>query len=106
MAASDLVISHGGSGAVIGAVDAGRAHLVLPLGADHFENADMIVERGIGATLEPLEVSASRLVDSIEALLADDAIRGTVEVASAQMAAMPSPASAVEVLERLVGDSG
>ena len=106
MATSDLVISHGGSGAMIGAVDAGLADLVLPLGADHFENADLIVERGIGAILEPHEVGASRLVDSIEALLADEAIRATVAAASAQMAAMPPPASAVEILERLVGGSG
>ena len=102
MAASDLVISHGGSGTMIGAVDAALPHLVIPLAADHFENADMIVERGIGAMLEPHDVTESRLVESIEVLLVDQVVRGAVEAASAEMAAMPSPAGTVEILEGLV----
>jgi len=106
MAASDLVISHGGSGTMIGAVDAGLPHLVVPLAADHFENADMIVERGIGAMLEPHDVIEPRLVETIRALLVDQEVGRTVRAASAEMTAMPSPASAVEILERLVDGGG
>jgi UDP:flavonoid glycosyltransferase YjiC (YdhE family) len=106
MAASDLVISHGGSGTMIGAVEAALPHLVIPLAADHFENADMIVERGIGAMLEPHDVTESRLVESIAALLVDQVVRGAVDAASTEMAAMPSPADAVEILERLVDGGG
>ncbi len=106
MATSDLVISHGGSGTTIGAVEAALPHLAIPLAADQFENADMIVERGIGAMLEPDDVSEARLVDSIAALLADEAIRSSVEAAAGELAAMPSPASSVAVLERLVDGSG
>ena len=66
----------------------------------------MIVERRIGAMLEPHDVSEACLVDSIVLLLADEAIRNSVvQAAAEESAAMPSPATTVAILERLVDGS-
>jgi len=102
LAASDLVVSHGGSGAMIGALAAGLAHLAIPLGADHFENADLIVEHGIGTIVETPDPSPTEIAERVVALLADDDTMARSRQAAAELVAMPSPTSAVALLEHLV----
>ncbi len=99
LAASDLVVSHGGSGAMIGAAAAGLPHVAIPLGADHFENADLITEIGIGSIVEPDDSSPARIAERIERVLADDDTKVRTRQAAAEIAAMPSSASAVALLE-------
>jgi len=102
LAGSDLVVSHGGSGAMIGVASTGLPHLMLPMAADHFENADMIAGRGLGAVLEPPDVSAEAVASGIAQLLDDDEVRARAEVTATEIAAMPGPDDAVGLLEQLV----
>lgn len=102
LAGSDLVLSHGGSGALIGAASAGLGHLALPMAADHFDNADLIADKGIGMALEPAEASTERIADAIAHLVDDGTTRANAQAAAADIAAMPGPDEAVPVLERLV----
>jgi hypothetical protein len=102
LAGSDLVVSHGGSGAMIGVASTGLPHLMLPMAADHFENADMIGGRGLGAVLEPPDVSAEAVASGIAQLLDDDDVRARAEVTATEIAAMPGPDDAVGLLEQLV----
>jgi hypothetical protein len=97
----DLMISHAGSGAMVGALAAGVPMLAIPQGADQFLNADAIARVGAGLQLLPPEFTAGAVRDAVRELLSD---RRFADVAQAQQAAireMPAPASVVPVLDAL-----
>jgi UDP:flavonoid glycosyltransferase YjiC (YdhE family) len=97
-----LLVSHAGSGATLGAANAGVPMLAIPQGADQFLNAERIVQVGLGLRLMPAELSALAVRSRARQLIGD---RRFVEVAKTQQAAiaqMPTPRSVVAVLEALV----
>jgi UDP:flavonoid glycosyltransferase YjiC (YdhE family) len=101
----DLLVSHAGSGAMVGALAAGVPMLAVPQGADQFVNADAIVRFGAGLRLLPAELTAVAVRDATRQLLTDP---GFADVARAEQAAireMPSPESVVPLLETLVSES-
>ena len=53
------VVTHGGSGSMLGALAHGLPLLVVPQGADQFSNADRVVAAGAGLALQPDELSPS-----------------------------------------------
>ena len=57
----DLLISHAGSGATVGALAAGVPMLAIPQGADQFFNAEAIVRVGAGLRLLPSEFTAAAI---------------------------------------------
>ena len=68
----DLVVSHGGSGTVLGALATGLPHLMLPQGADQFGNARDITALGAGRQILPADRTALSIADAARALLDDD----------------------------------
>lgn len=94
-----LMISHGGSGAMLGALGAGVPHLALPMGADHFDNAELLVRSGIGAALDPEQVSVERIVEAVHQLLSEPDTRRRAQSASDALHALPGPAEAVRIIE-------
>jgi UDP:flavonoid glycosyltransferase YjiC (YdhE family) len=93
-----LVVHHGGAGTTLGCLAAGVPQLVLPQGADQFQNAAAVVEGRAGVSLGPAELDAAAVADAAGRLLCDpDASAGTATLA-AEIAAMPSP---LEVAARL-----
>ena len=58
------MISHGGSGAMLGAIAAGVPILAIPQGADQFMNAARIVEAGLGLRILPDELGPDVRPDS------------------------------------------
>jgi UDP:flavonoid glycosyltransferase YjiC (YdhE family) len=97
-----VFINHGGSGALIGAANAGVPVLAIPQGADQFFNADVIQERGIGLRLLPDEVSPETVRDATRALVEDPAYGQTIRGLRAAIDRMPTPDDIVPLLERLV----
>lgn len=102
MTEATAVVSHGGSGAVLDAAMTGRPHLALPIGADHFDNADLLRARGMGVSLEPEEVTAERVATALRRLLDDHGIRVRARQAAAELAALPSVDHAVQDILDLV----
>lgn len=92
--ASDAVIHHGGAGSTLTALDAGLPQLILPQGADQFQNAAAVAKTGAGDTVESADLTADRVV----ALLADDAARSAAEAIAKDMAGQPTPADVVPAL--------
>jgi len=82
MARADLVICHGGSGAIMGALTAGVPMLLLPQGADQFDNTPQCVERGVARTLHPDDATASAISLEPRAMLDD----GRYHTAAAEVA--------------------
>lgn len=98
----DLLVSHAGSGATLGALGAGVPMLAVPQGADQFLNAEAITRIGAGLRLLPSELDAAAVRDTARQLLDDPRF---AEVARAEQAAigdMPAPDSVVARLEALV----
>ncbi|MFD1145576.1 glycosyltransferase [Saccharothrix hoggarensis] len=97
----DLVVSHGGSGSVIGALAHGLPTVLLPLGADQPHNADQCVRLGVGKQLDPVAVTPGDVRDAVAEVLADPGRRQAAERVRAEMLSLPEPAEAVPLLERL-----
>ncbi|WP_461124483.1 glycosyltransferase [Saccharothrix stipae] len=87
----DLVVHHGGSGTTMGSFGAGVPQLVVPQGADQFNNAAMVAEAGLGDRLVGAETTAEAITTTARRLLADEAVRDAARAMADEVAAMPSP---------------
>ncbi len=98
---ADLVVCHGGSGTVLGALGAGVPVVAAPVFADQFENAKLVVEAGAGVVVrcgpratgrsEPGFVGddVPRITEAAEAVLLDSTYRAGAGSVAAEMAEMP-----------------
>lgn len=93
------VVSHTGSGTMLGALASGLPQVCLPRGADQFANADRVRAAGAGIRLLPEEVTPESLRQAVRDVLYDDTYTLSARALQAEIAAMPGPA---EVLADLV----
>jgi UDP:flavonoid glycosyltransferase YjiC (YdhE family) len=100
---ADIVVSHAGSGSVLGALAHGRPIVLLPMGADQPWNADRCAALGVGRVLDVIRATPDDIASAIEAVLAGPAYRQAAERLAAEVAALPAPAEAVPLLARLAG---
>ena len=96
---ASAVVSHAGSGTMLGALASGLPQVCLPRGADQFANADRVQAVGAGITLLPDELTPERLRAAVTAVLDDPTYMRSAAAMQAEIAAMPSPA---EVLDDLI----
>jgi UDP:flavonoid glycosyltransferase YjiC (YdhE family) len=100
---ADLVVHHGGTGTVLGALAAGLPQLILPQGADQFANAESLSALGAAKSL----VGDAIRIDAIEAaareLLNDPTAGDIARGVAAEIAEMPPPE---QVLDELVSWAG
>ena len=97
---ADLVVSHAGSGAFLGALGAGIPQLCLPQAADQFRNADAVVRSGTGKALPPEAATVQAVGDAIHALLHEPAHRAAARAVAAEIAAMPDVDEVAALLAR------
>ena len=98
----DLVVCHGGSGSVIGALAYGLPLVVLPLGADQSHNADRVEALGAGLVLDAVDATPEDVRDAAAAVLADPSYRLAAERLADECAALPGPEHAVSLLDKIV----
>ncbi|KFU79805.1 glycosyltransferase, MGT family [Amycolatopsis lurida] len=96
---ADLVVHHGGTGTVLGALSAGLPQLVLPQGADQFVNAEALETAGAGRALTGDQVTADAVEERAKTLLDDARVREVAARARHEIAAMPAPSEVVGRLE-------
>jgi len=113
LAEADLVVCHGGSGTVFGALAAGVPLVVTPLFADQFVNGRRVADSGAGLVVEPeggdddgvrrvlADRDAPRIADAIDAVLEAASYRRNARRIAREMAAAPS---VDEVLDALLAD--
>lgn len=98
----DLVVHHGGTGNLLGALRHGLPALVLPQGADQFVNAARLAEVGAGRALEGEALTGDAVAEAVAAMLPEGSSeRHRAEELGAEMAAMPAPDEVVRVLEAM-----
>jgi len=102
----DLVISHGGSGSVIGSLAYGLPQVLIPMGADQLHNAKRGEELGFARVLDPIALTPEDIREVTSAMLADASARQSAQRIAAEIASLPGSEYAVRLLERVVQRSG
>jgi UDP:flavonoid glycosyltransferase YjiC (YdhE family) len=100
---ADVVVCHGGSGTVFGALAAGVPLVVVPLFADQSENAQRTTAAGAGRTVDADAATigpddAPRIAEAIDTVLATPSYRARAERIAAEMATTPSPEAVLDEL--------
>ena len=110
----DLVVSHGGSGSVLGALAHGLPMLVVPMGADQPDNGARVAALGLGRVLDAETVTPEQVAAEATAVLAGAGVeagagagagaghRAAALALRAAWESLPGPAEAVGMLEELV----
>jgi MGT family glycosyltransferase len=97
----DAVVSHGGSGSVLGALAHGLPMVLLPMGADQPLNAARCEELGIARAIDAPEATAAAIGEATESVLTDPGYRLRATRFADELAALPGPEEAVALLSRL-----
>lgn len=95
---ASAVVAHGGSGSTLGALAHGTPLLLVPQGADQFENAAACAAAGAAVTLPPPEQTVERLRAALEQVLEEPSYRDAAQRVATEIAAMPAPAEVAGVL--------
>jgi UDP:flavonoid glycosyltransferase YjiC (YdhE family) len=107
---ADLVVCHGGSGTVYGALAAGVPLVVTPLFADQFVNGRRVADCGAGLVVEPErgndhgtrrvlgDGDVRRIADAIQAVLGTASYRRNARRIAREMAAAPSVDEVLDAL--------
>ena len=98
----DAIVTHGGSGTVLGALAHGVPLLIVPQGADQWSNAVHVVDAGAGRRLLREELTAAAVHEAVMALLGESSYRRAASKIGDEIAAMPSATDAVVALEALL----
>jgi UDP:flavonoid glycosyltransferase YjiC (YdhE family) len=93
-----LIVTHAGSGSMLGALAHGVPLLAVPYSADQFENAAAASSAGAACVVMPDELTESAVREAAHSLLEDPSYRHAARTIAAEIAAMPS---AADVAERL-----
>lgn len=102
----DMVVTHGGSGTLMGTLSSGLPMVVIPLGADQPMNAERCAALGIGRVVIDTDVTPDSIRAAAEAVLSDAFYRAQAEQLRDEISALPGPDVAVPLLERLVEQRG
>jgi UDP:flavonoid glycosyltransferase YjiC (YdhE family) len=92
------VVSHGGSGSIFGALAHGLPMLLLPHGADQFENAAACDAAGAAHVLMPDELAGDAIRTAVVDLLDDRRYSTRSGRVADEIAAMPTPSELARTL--------
>lgn len=96
------VVSHGGSGTILGALAAGVPLVLLPQGADQFENAARCVRAGVALELQPERATAETIASALEAVRTEPSYAEAARRIQEEIAAMqPAEQVALAVEEHM-----
>jgi MGT family glycosyltransferase len=84
-----VVIHHGGSGTMFGALAHGVPQIVIPQGADNFVNGEHIERCGVGLAILPADLNPDEVQRCVCAVLGDAAFTAKAAELAREVAAMP-----------------
>jgi UDP:flavonoid glycosyltransferase YjiC (YdhE family) len=97
------VVSHAGSGSVLGTLAHGLPSVLLPMGADQPQNAARCEELGVARVLDAPRAIPATIREAVADVLSDPSYRSAAERIADEIAALPDPKHLVGAIERLVG---
>lgn len=93
------VISHGGSGTLLGTLAAGLPLVLIPQGADQFENAARCERAGAAVVLPPEEVTGDAVAAAVRLVLSEPRYAEAARVIAAEFAQMGTADEAAAAVE-------
>ena len=96
----DAVINQGGT-AIFEILAHGLPLLVLPRGANQFDNAEWCIAAGVARALLPGEVTADAVRAAVRALLDEPSYRDRARLLAREIEAMPGPEDGARLVEQL-----
>ncbi len=97
----DLVVSHAGSGSVIGALAFGVPLVLLPMGADQPLNADRCHALNVARVLDPLAARPHHLTEAANDVLHTPTYRAAARQIQQETTHLPTSDHAAALIERL-----
>jgi UDP:flavonoid glycosyltransferase YjiC (YdhE family) len=86
---ADLLVSHSGSGTMLGGLVHGVPQVALPRGTDQPENAALLVRAGAGLLVAPEDYAIGSIAAAVTKVTRDPAYRASAERVRDEIAAMP-----------------
>ena len=100
----DLVISHAGSGSVMGALAHGVPLALIPLNADQPLNAERCAALGAGRVIGTEAITPAEAREAVAAMLANPEYRRNAGRVRDEVSGLPGPEYAIALLERLAAE--
>ena len=104
LAGCDAVVSHAGSGTVIGSLAHGLPSVLLPMGADQPWNADRCVALGVSRMLDALTAAPDDVANATRTVLDRAEYRTAAAHLREEIAALPGAAYGADLLDRLAAE--
>ena len=86
---ADLLVSHSGSGTMLGGLVHGVPQVALPRGTDQPHNAALLARAGAGVVVAPQDYAATTIRAAVAEVTGDPAFRTAAERVRDEIAAMP-----------------
>lgn len=96
------VVCHGGVGSMLGPLAHGLPMVVVPLGADQYENAVALRDAGVAEVVDVADTDVESLAGAIRRALDDGARHDAAALVRAEVGAMPTAAEVVGRIETLI----
>ena len=93
-----VIVHHGGAGTTFGALAHGVPQVIVPQGADNFDNAAMCERAGMAVVLRPDEFSARTVTDSVSAVLREPRFLEAASRTADEIATMADPAEVAGIM--------
>lgn len=100
LARCTAVVSHAGSGTVLGALAAHLPQVCLPLAADQFVNAAQLARRGAGIAIVPDARDVESIRSAVEKVLSDDSYTAQAVALQGEIETMTPVRDVLTLLER------
>ena len=97
------VLSHAGSGSVLGALAHGLPMVLLPMGADQPWNGDRCAALGVARVLDPGAATPGDIAAALREVVTDPGYAAAAMVQRDALASLPGPAAAVAAIAALAG---
>ena len=96
------VVAHGGSGSTLAALAHGLPLVLVPQGADQFENAARVDTAGAGVVVQPEALSGESVRAALQRVLGEASLADAARKVAAEISAMPTPGEVAIVVEGYV----
>lgn len=97
-----VLVTTGGAGTIMAALQAGVPLVVVPTTWDKPDNARRVVEAGVGVRLAPRDCTPGGLQAAVERVLTDSEYGTNARRLAERLRSAPGPGRAVELLEEVV----
>jgi len=98
----DLVITHGGAGTLQKAIKFGKPMIIIPVAHDHKRHSQLCKELGIAEIIEPRDLTASNLAETVDKMLNTPNYKAQITTLSEQVGQMDSNRKGADLIDALL----